>query len=89
LGNRVAIGDQRPGLGIKKPPDPGKAANEGIQQIPMKTDHQAGLILLIDGEVIPNESESDEHRQTGILTWASDLLPAFPVRERTSGLGNQ
>jgi len=25
--------------------------NEGIQRILMKTDHQAGLILLFDGEV--------------------------------------
>jgi hypothetical protein len=45
----------------------------------MKTVHQAGLILLFDGEVgwrtFPNP---DERNQTGILTSASNLTPAFP-----------
>jgi hypothetical protein len=35
----------------KKPPDPGKTENEGIQRILAKTVRQAGLILLFDGEV--------------------------------------
>src|ERR1700735_5193906 len=47
------IGRPARSLKTKKPPDSGKTGNEGIQRILMKTDHQAGLILLIDGEVIP------------------------------------
>jgi len=39
------------GLPTKKPPDPGKTENEGIQRILAKTVRQAGLILLFDGEV--------------------------------------
>jgi hypothetical protein len=38
-------------LKIKKPSDPGKTENEGIQRILSKTVRQAGLILLFDGEV--------------------------------------
>jgi hypothetical protein len=30
---------------------PGKAANEGIQRVLLKTVQKAGLILLFDGEV--------------------------------------
>ncbi len=35
----------------KKPPDPGKSENEGIQRFPGRTRGRAGLILLFDGEV--------------------------------------
>jgi hypothetical protein len=35
----------------KKPSDPGKTENEGIQRILSKTVRQAGPILLFDGEV--------------------------------------
>jgi hypothetical protein len=31
----------------KKPPDPGKMENEGIQRTPSKTVRRAGLILLL------------------------------------------
>jgi hypothetical protein len=64
----------------KKPPDPGKTENEGIQRILAKTVRQAGLILLFDGEVDPAPAGPDEHSQTGILTSASNRLPAFPIR---------
>ncbi len=40
---------------------------------------QAGLILLFDGEVDPVERDRDEDNQTGILTWGSNLVPAFPA----------
>ena len=39
------------------------------------------------GEVAPKRSEPDEHNQTGILTSASNLTPAFPIL-RISGIGN-
>jgi hypothetical protein len=51
--NDFAIGRPARSLKMKKPPDSGKAGNEGIQRILMKMVHQAGLILLIDGEVTP------------------------------------
>jgi hypothetical protein len=47
-------GTQEPskdGTPNKKPSDPGKTENEGIQRILSKTIRQAGLILLFDGEV--------------------------------------
>ena len=59
---------------------PGKTENEGIQRILPKTVRQAGLILLFDGEVDPALAGPDEHSQTGILTSASNRLPAFPIR---------
>jgi hypothetical protein len=61
---------------------------------------QAGLILLIDGEVGPflrqrnsaaSDPDHDEHNQTDILTWGLNLAPAFPPRsslERNSGHGS-
>jgi len=64
----------------KTPSDPGKTENEGIQRILAKTVRQAGLILLFDGEVDPAPAGPDEHSQTGILTSASNRLPAFPIR---------
>jgi len=71
----------------KKALDSGNTGNEGIQRIPPKTVQRAGLILLIDGEVgrviYPGH---DEHTQTGILTSASNLTPAFPSL-RTVALG--
>jgi hypothetical protein len=53
---QAAIGEPPEGgtpnkLQNKKPPDPGKTENEGIQRILSKTIRQAGLILLFDGEV--------------------------------------
>jgi hypothetical protein len=62
----------------KKASNSGKTGNEGILRIPMKTVHRAGLILLFDGEVGPALRDHDEHNQTGILTSASILTPAFP-----------
>jgi hypothetical protein len=63
----------------KKASNSGKTGNEGILRIPMKIVHRAGLILLFDGEVGPALRDHDEHNQTGILTSASNLTPAFPV----------
>jgi len=62
----------------KKAFNSGKTGNEGILRIPMKIVHRAGLILLFDGEVGPAPRNHDEHNQTGILTSASNLTPAFP-----------
>jgi hypothetical protein len=45
----------------------------------MQTEHQAGLILLFDGEVAEKIFDRDEHNQTGILTPASYLIPSFPA----------
>jgi hypothetical protein len=61
----------------KKASNSGKTGNEGILRIPMKRVHRAGLILLFDGEV-GRTGDHDEHNQTGILTSASNLTPAFP-----------
>src|SRR5208283_5564288 len=64
----------------KAPSDPGKTENEGIQRILPETVRQAGLILLFVGEVGPAFAEPDERSPTGILTSASNRLPAFPSR---------
>src|ERR1700744_6102897 len=62
--------------GTKKPSFH-KMENEGIRQIPPKTDWRTGLILLF-AEKRPDTLGADECNQTGILTSASDLAPAFP-----------
>ncbi len=73
-------------LKTKKPPDSGKTGNEGIQRVLLKTDQQAGSILLF-AEKCSESFGTDERSQTGILTLASDLFP--PSRSlRTSGIGN-
>jgi len=71
----------------KRPSNPGKTENEGIQRILSKIVRQAGLILLFDGEAghcttvtDRRYNNRDEHSQTGILTSASNRLPAFPSR---------
>ena len=73
-------------LKTKKPPDSGKTGNEGIRRVLLKTDQQAGSILLF-AEKCSESFGTDERSQTGILTLASDLFP--PSRSlRTSGIGN-
>jgi hypothetical protein len=52
--------------------------NEGIQRILTKTDRRAGLILLFAEKLAGENSGRDECNQTGILTSASILTPAFP-----------
>jgi hypothetical protein len=82
---QVLTGRPAPQPESKKPSDPGKAANEGIQRILRKTDPQAGFILLF-AEKCSETFEADERNQTGILTRASDLFP--PSRFwRNSGFG--
>jgi hypothetical protein len=51
-----------------------KTENEGIQSIQSKTVRLAGLILLF-AEKRPETFGADERNQTGILTWASNLIP--------------
>jgi hypothetical protein len=66
-------------LEMKKPPDSGKTGNEGILRIPAKTVRRAGLIFLFAEKLVEVFSDRDEHNQTGILTSASNLTPAFPI----------
>jgi len=55
-----------------------KTENEGIRRIQLKTVQLAGLILLF-AEKLSNFFD-DEHNQTGILTWASNLIPPSRCR---------
>jgi hypothetical protein len=44
----------------------------------MKTVHRDGLIFLFAEKLVEVFFGHDEHNQTGILTSASNLTPAFP-----------
>lgn len=55
-----------------------KTENEGIQRIRSNTVRLAGLILLF-AEKCPSRG-ADERNQTGILTWASNLIPPSRCR---------
>jgi hypothetical protein len=48
----------------KKPPDPGKTENEGIQRTPPKTVRQAGLILLLTEKLAEDFSFSSATTST-------------------------
>jgi hypothetical protein len=61
----------------KKPSNSGKAENEGIQQTWRKQFERAASSFSLRRSA-PN-SGADEHSQIGILTSASDRLPAFPI----------
>jgi uncharacterized protein YggU (UPF0235/DUF167 family) len=87
--NDFAIGRPGRSLKIKKPPDSGKAANEGIQRILMKMVHQAGLILLIDGEATPKQfgiRRAQPNRYPDLGFKPHSRLPVSAPR--TSGIGN-
>jgi hypothetical protein len=60
-----------------KTPSIPQNGNEGIQRVQSKTVQLAGLILLF-AEKRPDTLGADECIQTGILTSASNLTPAFP-----------
>jgi hypothetical protein len=63
----------------KKPPDFAKRGMEEIRRATQKQFGWTGLILLF-AEKWPEKIPSrDEHNQTGILTSASNLTPAFPI----------
>jgi hypothetical protein len=51
-----------------------KTENEGIRRVSPKTAWRSGLILLF-AEKCPEAFGADERNPTGILTWASNLLP--------------
>jgi len=66
---------------------PAKRRMKAFNEPGRKIVRPAGLILLFDGEVgrrttviDRRDSDRDEHSQTGILTSASNRLPAFPSR---------
>ena len=53
-----------------------KASNESCRK---QFDRLASSFSLTE-KLIPTPAEPDEHSQTGILTSASNRLPAFPIR---------
>ena len=67
----------------KKPSNPAKSENEGIQEIPPRTRDTGWPHPSLCGEVGPAERDHDERIQTGILTSGLSLLP--PSRLLTRG----
>ena len=59
---------------------------EEIRRAAQKQFGRTGLILLFAEKWLGEFSSRDEHNQTGILTSASNLTPAFPFL-RTVALG--
>jgi hypothetical protein len=72
-------------LKIKKPPDFANEEWRKFGEPAQKQFERTGLILLF-AEKRPDTLGADECNQTGILTSASNLTPAFPTF--ISGIGN-
>ena len=83
-------GDARfaPTLQNKKPSNPAKSENEGIQEILARTRDTGWPHPSLCGEVGPEQRDHDERIQTGILTSGLSSLPPsrLLIHEQLSGI---
>jgi hypothetical protein len=82
-GARVA-----PALQNKKPSNPAKSENEGIQEIPARTRDTGWPHPSLCGEVGPAERDHDERIQTGILTSGFTSLPPSRLTNSSVAFGS-